>query len=124
MEDEEANLLENKEDDVEQSLFVALKEDSIRKPNTWYLNNGASNHMTGDKSKFVELDTNKKGFASFGDNTKVKIEGKEVEPLSFEEAKEDEKWRGAMDEEMLAIVKNDTWELVSISKDHETIGIK
>ncbi|XP_042410377.1 uncharacterized protein LOC121999812 [Zingiber officinale] len=75
MEDEEVNLMENKEDDVEQSLFLALKEDSIRKANTWYLDNRASNHMTCDKSKSVELDTNKKGFVSFGDNTKLKIEG-------------------------------------------------
>ena len=32
--------------------------------------------MTGDKCKFVELDTSKKGFVSFCDNTKVEIMGK------------------------------------------------
>ncbi|XP_074572622.1 uncharacterized protein LOC141829102 [Curcuma longa] len=81
MKDEEANLIEYKEDDVEQSLFLTLKEDSTGKANTWYLDNGASNHMTGDQSKFVELDTNKKGFVRFGDNTKVKIEGKGLKAL-------------------------------------------
>ncbi|KAL0429361.1 UNVERIFIED_CONTAM: Retrovirus-related Pol polyprotein from transposon TNT 1-94 [Sesamum radiatum] len=43
---------------------------------TWYLDNGASNHMTGDKSKFVHIDTKVTGDVRFGDDTKVEIEGK------------------------------------------------
>ncbi|KZV44615.1 hypothetical protein F511_33023 [Dorcoceras hygrometricum] len=76
MDNEEANLVENREYDAEQSLLLALKDESKSNASTWYLDNGASNHMTGDKEKFVELDTSQKGFVSFGDNTKVKIEGK------------------------------------------------
>ncbi|KAJ4716957.1 Retrovirus-related Pol polyprotein from transposon TNT 1-94 [Melia azedarach] len=48
----------------------------------------------------------------------------ECEPMSFGEAIQDEKWRNAMDEEIKAIVKNDTWELVSLPKGHKAIGVK
>ncbi|KAL6582070.1 hypothetical protein OROMI_006084 [Orobanche minor] len=48
----------------------------------------------------------------------------DVEPSSFAEANEDERWRRAMDEEIRAIVKNDTWELMSRPKDQNTIGVK
>lgn len=70
--------MEHKEDEAEESLLFALKEDSMGERRIWYINNGASNHMTGDNSKFVELDTSKKGYISFGDNTKVEINGKGV----------------------------------------------
>ncbi|KAJ7962054.1 Retrovirus-related Pol polyprotein from transposon TNT 1-94 [Quillaja saponaria] len=46
------------------------------------------------------------------------------EPLFFEEAENDKKWRQAMDEEIIAIEKNDTWELANLPKDHKAIGVK
>ncbi|XP_023772815.1 uncharacterized protein LOC111921463 [Lactuca sativa] len=42
----------------------------------WYLDNGASNHMTGMGSFFAELDEKVTGQVRFGDGSKVKIEGK------------------------------------------------
>lgn len=42
----------------------------------WYLDNGASNHMTGDREKFVELDEGISGLVKFGDGSAVRIEGK------------------------------------------------
>lgn len=42
----------------------------------WYLDNGASSHMTGFKSKFTELNEKISGVVSFGDGSTVKIEGK------------------------------------------------
>lgn len=44
---------------------------------TWYLDNGASNHMTGDPGKFLELDEGVTGRVKFGDGSGVQIEGKE-----------------------------------------------
>lgn len=44
--------------------------------NVWYLDNGASSHMTGFKSKFTELNKTITGVVSFGDGSTVKIEGK------------------------------------------------
>ncbi|KAH9695599.1 hypothetical protein KPL71_022832 [Citrus sinensis] len=48
----------------------------------------------------------------------------DCEPVNFQEAALDEKWRIAMDEEIKAIVKNDTWELTTLPKGHKAIGVK
>lgn len=39
----------------------------------WYLDSGASNHMTGDKVAFTELDDGVVGSVKFGDGTLVDI---------------------------------------------------
>lgn len=44
--------------------------------NMWYLDNGASNHMTGQYSKFDKLDDNMTGQVRFGDCSMVQIKGK------------------------------------------------
>ncbi|KAL8135875.1 hypothetical protein AgCh_010477 [Apium graveolens] len=44
--------------------------------NTWYLDNGASNHMTGHREKFEKLYSIEKGEVRLGDGSLVKIEGK------------------------------------------------
>ncbi|CAH9080757.1 unnamed protein product [Cuscuta europaea] len=46
------------------------------------------------------------------------------EDITFEEAKHDEKWRDAMNEEIKAIEKNQTWELTNLSRGHKPIGVK
>ncbi|KAH9648378.1 hypothetical protein KPL70_025559 [Citrus sinensis] len=48
----------------------------------------------------------------------------DCEPVNFQKAALDEKWRIAMDEEIKAIVKNDTWELTILPKGHKAIGVK
>ncbi|KAL2251279.1 UNVERIFIED_CONTAM: Retrovirus-related Pol polyprotein from transposon TNT 1-94 [Sesamum indicum] len=48
----------------------------------------------------------------------------ETEPLSYEDATHERKWRKTMDEEIKAITKNDSWELVPLSKDKNAIGVK
>lgn len=44
--------------------------------NIWYLDNGASNHMTGCRSKFKSLDEGVMGHVRFGDGSTVDINGK------------------------------------------------
>lgn len=85
-EDEEPTLLftecREKEPNVvllsEGGLVPSLNADGKRSAdsNLWYLDNGASNHMTGSKSKFKELDESVTGEVKFGDGSTVKIEGK------------------------------------------------
>lgn len=44
----------------------------------WYLDNGASNHMTGQRWKFKELDEQVTGKVKFGDGSTVNIKGKGI----------------------------------------------
>jgi hypothetical protein len=48
----------------------------------------------------------------------------EVEPTCFEQAVGNPKWDNAVDEEMVALDDNATWELVALPKDKKVIGCK
>ena len=52
-------------------MKLTPKEGVLEKDIRWYLDNDASNHMTGDRKKFMELDTKVTGNVRFGDDTKV-----------------------------------------------------
>ena len=47
-----------------------------------------------------------------------------VDPISFEEACKDLKWREAMNIEIQAIEKNKTWELTTLPHGAKSIGVK
>ena len=64
----------NKVED-ESTLLLTLKEEDKDDCNSWYLDNGASNHMCGHKDKFVEIKKVVKDNVSFGDISKIQIEG-------------------------------------------------
>lgn len=51
-------------------------ENKQSESNVWYLDNGASNHMTDQKSKFTELDETVAGQVRFGDGSTVNIKGR------------------------------------------------
>lgn len=44
--------------------------------NVWYLDNGASNHMCGNRLFFYKLDETITGKVRFGDNSRIDIQGK------------------------------------------------
>ena len=46
------------------------------------------------------------------------------ENITYSEARKDSEWVKAMDEEIKAIEKNDTWELADLPKGKKTIGVK
>ena len=46
------------------------------------------------------------------------------DPLSFNEAVTEEKWIEAMNEEIYAIEKNDTWKLTNLPENKKAIGVK
>jgi hypothetical protein len=50
--------------------------------NPWYIDNGRSKHMTGDKSKFLTLSESKSRNVTFGNDAPGKIKGKGMVSLS------------------------------------------
>nr|GEU70482.1 hypothetical protein [Tanacetum cinerariifolium] len=50
--------------------------DATNESHVWYLDIGASNHMTGDKYKFKNLNEMVQGYMKFGNEIKVRIKGK------------------------------------------------
>ena len=46
------------------------------------------------------------------------------DPILFHEAVKEEKWRTTMDAEMRSIGKNETWDLIELSKGAKKIGVK
>ncbi|KAL0386130.1 UNVERIFIED_CONTAM: hypothetical protein Sradi_3007300 [Sesamum radiatum] len=71
----ETNLTERKEEDSD-ALLLSQKKCTMKNDVIRYLDNDASNHIIGDKSKFVHIDIKVTGDVRFGDDTKVEIEGK------------------------------------------------
>lgn len=82
---EESNYAET--DDNDDTVFlhetVFLNEEKVipsrydtEDNSVWYLDNGASNHMTGNRSYFSELNEGITGRVKFGDNSCVAIKGK------------------------------------------------
>nr|GEU90496.1 zinc finger, CCHC-type [Tanacetum cinerariifolium] len=67
LEDEEQNVSLHEED-------VGYKE--TNKNSLWYLDNGASNHMTGFREHFKEIDKKVSGKVKFRDGSYIEIKGK------------------------------------------------
>ncbi|KAE8671027.1 hypothetical protein F3Y22_tig00112000pilonHSYRG00251 [Hibiscus syriacus] len=63
-------------------------------------------------------------YAHVPDQRRTKLEDKNAENISFEEALRDKKWRTAMNEEIEAIDRNNTWELAELPKGSQPIGVK
>ena len=50
--------------------------DGVSYGDVWYLDNGASNHITGDRAKFRDIDSTISGKVTFGDGSTVDIQGR------------------------------------------------
>ncbi|GJZ98137.1 zinc finger, CCHC-type containing protein [Tanacetum coccineum] len=81
LEDDEPSLLMTTHETKHEE--VLLNEGQIqpgkyasRDASIWYLDNGASNHMTGTKSHFRDIDESVTGRVRFGDGSYVQIKGK------------------------------------------------
>ncbi|GKA77382.1 hypothetical protein Tco_0783843 [Tanacetum coccineum] len=72
-------ILDNEREVVDQE--VSLHEEDVgyketTKDSQWYLDNGASNHMTGMRDHFENLDEKVSGRVKFGDGSYIEIKGK------------------------------------------------
>ena len=63
--------IEETDDDILlQGIFQSELEEGL-----WYLDTGATSHMTGKGNLFYEFDESYKGNVRFGDDSKIRIEG-------------------------------------------------
>ena len=60
----------------EERAHVELRKSTSDTDAAWYLDTGASNHMTGDASVFAELNKKVSGTLRFGDGSLVDICGR------------------------------------------------
>ena len=60
----------------EKNVLPDKYETNSGEENVWYLDNGASNHMTGDKRYFSTIDKTISGKVRFGDDSRIDIKGK------------------------------------------------
>ena len=60
----------------EERAHVELRKSATDTDAAWYLDTGASNHMTGDASVFAELNEKVSGMVRFGDGSLVDIRGR------------------------------------------------
>jgi transposase InsO family protein len=61
---------------VEAKVFVQLDGGGSDDGGLWHLDTGATNHMSGSRAVFSELDRGVAGMVRFGDGSVVKIEGR------------------------------------------------
>ena len=57
-------------------LLLHGSEGASSDPTLWYLDTGATNHMTSCRDFFSDLDTSTTRFVKFGDNSRIQIKGK------------------------------------------------
>jgi hypothetical protein len=61
---------------VEAKAFAQLGGNEERDARRWILDTGATNHMTGARTTFSDLDVSIRGTVKFGDGSLVEIEGR------------------------------------------------
>ncbi|XP_010463274.1 PREDICTED: uncharacterized protein LOC104743944 [Camelina sativa] len=59
-----------------EKVVPSVYETNSGRDDDWYLDNGASNHMTGDRRYFSKLDDSITGKVRFGDDSRIDIKGK------------------------------------------------
>lgn len=72
----ESSNLKEENDVAEENLFLAcLSAERTTYVDVWYLDSGCSNHMTGNKNLFLDIDKSMTSEVRMGDNNRVKVCG-------------------------------------------------
>ncbi|XP_074326948.1 uncharacterized protein LOC141664890 [Apium graveolens] len=65
-----------KDKDIGSAMFLTYKGDEEGKKNIWYLDSGASNHMSVHKDLFTEINETVTEEVTFDDSSKIPVKGK------------------------------------------------
>jgi hypothetical protein len=65
----------------EEKVFAQLGEKGIRDFRAWICDTGATNHMSGSRAAFAEMDAAVRGTVRFGDDSVAEIEGRSTVEL-------------------------------------------
>lgn len=98
--------LESEEPDHNNQTDTPAIEGRVRRPPVWM-----SDYVSGDSLSEEEGMVHLALFAEF-------------DPINYEEAVKSEKWKKAMDAEIEAIERNNTWELIEMPPEGKVIGVK
>jgi hypothetical protein len=60
---------------VEEKVFATIGDEEDPGPHRWVLDTGATNHMTGSRAAFADIDTSITGTVRFGNGSVIHIEG-------------------------------------------------
>jgi hypothetical protein len=76
-EEEQANIVEkkNNEKSTKTRLFMTKTDEKTDMSQVWFLDSGCSNHISGYKYLFEELDESYKKFVRLDTNKKIQVEG-------------------------------------------------
>ncbi|CAN6310868.1 unnamed protein product [Urochloa humidicola] len=74
VEAEEAPRVRVELDETRAQVHLGREDDEVEQK--WYLDSGASSHMTGNRNAFSELDIGYAGTVKFGDNSVVEVRGR------------------------------------------------
>lgn len=70
---EDKQVWAEKDKDKPETSFIVQTTLHTERKNLWVVESGFSNHMTGDKKKFIKLEDWNGGSMRFGDNSSIKI---------------------------------------------------
>ena len=65
-------------EDDKKPVFLTCNVTQESSNDVWFLDSGCSNHMNGNKDLFSSLDTNIQSKVKFGNNSKIRVNGKGV----------------------------------------------
>lgn len=79
----QAEFAEKTEATEEDFLFMTLMEHGKEEQAVWFIDSGCSNHMTGVKKMFRELDETQRRLIRLGNNKQIQVEGKGIVEVKF-----------------------------------------
>ncbi|KAJ3691459.1 hypothetical protein LUZ61_020623 [Rhynchospora tenuis] len=117
------NSMEEKSHDVEKEVQLIANSTSTNTTNRTEPSSSSSANSSDDEARTPRTRTLQDLYEATSELHLVCLLT-DAENMTFEEAVQEKKWQQAMNEEMNAIVKNDTWKLATLPKNHKPIGVK